>query len=47
MQNQKKGSMSEKSVLKIVNYLCFMSVRIMRSQKASMEESFGKVTKII
>ena len=41
----KKRPRSEESILKIMNYLRSMAVTIMRSQKASMEESFGKVMK--
>ena len=43
----KKRPLNENSILKILNYLWSMSVRIMRLQKASMEESFGKLVKSI
>ena len=47
MQYHKKRARSEESISKIINYLWSMAFRIMRSQKASLEESCGKIMKSI
>ena len=47
LQHPKKHPRIEESILKIINYLWSMGVKIMRSQKASMKVSFGKVMKSI